>query len=43
MVPIKVLMGAVRDSPGRSISSIVKELVFNHMSWGKNSLMPKNF
>lgn len=35
MMPIKVLMSVLRDCTGRSISSIVKELVFNHISRGK--------
>lgn len=35
MMPIKVLMSVLRDCTGRSISSIVKELVFNYISRGK--------
>lgn len=35
MMPIKVLMSVLRGCTGRSISSIVKELVFNHISRGK--------
>lgn len=42
MMPIKVLMGVARDSLGRPISSIVKELTFNLTSWDKNDrLMSK--
>lgn len=35
MMPIKGLMSVLKDCTGRSISSIVKELVFNHISRGK--------
>lgn len=43
MMPIKVLMGVVRNSPGSSISSIVKEFVFNHISWGKKQSNAQKF